>query len=601
MFSFIANVVPGIFKNEKHANTGLSNVTYQETGSKSKQEGQGRRGHALEDCLAVEQVYGTSNLTPKTHTLTECTMVEVSPHGNQASEHSLTDSETIVIAGQRSLNQMSYAHDFTECQVDAEILEYFEQEERRSQEHKLENCSIRSTIPHSSPIVPGPAAENGTFATFEQCADCDTTEDVQEHRISECNEPVQPTSQPVEQHALNDCRILSPILSAVLPELLPSPEIADCCLEDLTSMIELNQHNLDNCTRLNSVAAVNPRSRISSSCAEEAHDNVTDCCDLCTEIKVVKQHRISQCSRSSSMNALHVPKSQEHRLSQCTRSCSMPVLESSTPTEHAIDECNAIVDDQEQTRTHDLDDCLVAHVAEGFSRVETTLQEPESTNKGKEAAVMQDERVSQKPKKFNKGKRRSSKSKSKSEQPQPDSVSKKTTKKRNDVVEDLQNCNIPKHAALESQLSLGNKQNVKALDVVVAVDVVVGGKKVKAQVIPVLDGPKSPRPSQVREASAQQALQNVLASSQRTVSTSTRQAVRQYPYQRYPRGVKNLQQENSEQEDGGESNIVVLGVPGPESAAALEVERAEKSAGQRLLAAVSGLVGAGNNSGSGKE
>jgi hypothetical protein len=145
-------------------------------------------------------------------------------------------------------------------------------------------------------------------------------------------------------------------------------------------------------------------------------------------------------------------------------------------------------------------------------------------------------------------------------------------------------CNVPEHTNTKVPIDTADP------DVIVAVDLVVGGQKIKARVVPMADDNETLKPRRLRKESAQQALEYVLASSP-TPKQQVSKSPRKHPYQRYPRRNNQQRKETSQKE---ESTVVVLGTPGPESVTAHEVERGNvysNGTSQGLWSTLSGLMG----------
>jgi len=450
-------------------------------------------------------------------------------------------------------NHTSYAHDFTECQVDAEILEYFETQQKNSHQHRLADSLVVTASTSGSPRL---------MTSPKRCSVCDKEpQGVAEHRLSNCPSISPSTTQKVQQRNLIDGKHLDPI-KPPKSGTLSTPE---CCIEDSQTSTTLLEHDLEDCTKRNSVvyADVDTVDQCQPS-GKETRQPLEDC-DLCEAIVVAKEHRLSLCSRSSSMNALHKPKAQPHRLSQCPRSCSMPVIASQNASQHKIEDCQTNEDNAEKVQSHVLEECEVLPAEESCDLAEFMIKVPKPLrNKREQSADDRDFKL--KRGKLSRSNRCSSKSGE-----APTSTIKQETKSKMLQIEQPGSCNVPLHADLESQLQAKDCKTAQHPDIIVGVDVVVAGRKVKAEIIPVFDGPASTRSSQIRPASAQQALTNLLAISRKRGSVSRRVSQRNsrsHPYQRHPRGQVNPQNFNEQ-----DNNVVILGTLGRETMTARAVEK----------------------------
>lgn len=585
VLSFITNSVPSIFKAKKDSGNSGS---VKQSSPKSATQNQ-RAAHDLEDCSC-----GSDHSANMGHTLPNCVTNGADSKRqseNQTSEHSITNCDTIVLAGQRSpkANRTTYAHDFTEYQVDAEILEYFERQEQESIEHNLAQCLV-VTASASGSGSPTARVAGKKVNSSEQCSGCDEeSKEVAGHRLSACPTVEPPTTKALPQHDLADCQRTDSVASPVHVEGQPQPEFRECCVEDAQKVSCIARDAVVDSFRHDFVDLAQTQTTTESTHALHSLRSSEEC-DLCDEVPVTKQHRLSNCSRSSSMSALNKSGAQQHRLSQCPRSSSMPVIVSRPSSQHEIDECPQGERDEDHavTSNHVLDECEVLPIALSQGEVEVAIVQPKRRkSKGKQRANEKQSQTLPKQRKSNRNKKTR---KSVSE----DLSASKETAVPNSQAE---SCNGPKHAELILESSKAAK-SAKHPDVTVEVDVMVAGKKINAEVIPVFDGPVSARPSQIRKASTQQALSNVLAA-QKGASVKRRVSqknLRTHPYQQSLRGKLSRQSENSQEND-----VVVLGTPGPETVAALAADKNERqselSAGQRLFAAVSGLVGGSGSSG----
>jgi len=596
VLSFITNTVPSIFKAK---NNSENSITDQPQYAQSQDRG-------VESCFP-----GSDYAVPTGHTLKNCATINHDsnqPLENHVSEHSLTDCDTIILSGQRpsKAKRTTYAHDFTECQVDAEILEYFERQEE-SIRHKLADGQLVAASTSASSGALAPKSLRTTDSS-EHCSDCAAhTTTVVSPRVSKLAPVKILTTQnlPVQSHAArpfkgNDTASKSREQvenadSKVIVHVaeLESSEEAVCTTEDCGKDNIISLHTLDTCYRKNSGSLAHPNSTSRNAYGQKSQ-SFLEKCDLCVGSNVIKTHRLSECSRSSSLNALSKSDAQQHRLSQGPRSCSLPVIPPGPKSQHEIEDCthDESPDEQEVTSSPSSEAYMISSTESPTTQLEASIILPKRRqSKGKSRANDDCSQPTPKRMKNGRNKRKPNKSKERS------IISAEHKEK------DLESRNLPQHAELVSEMETNTTTSASHPDITVEVDVVVAGKRVKAETIPVFDGPTSARPSQIRNASAQQALANVFVS-QKTLSVKPRtsqKSLSAHPYQRQPQGCPTVQSENSREDD-----VVVLGTPGPESMAALAADKvgktqSELSAGQRLFAVVSGFVGRSSDGGMAKE
>lgn len=107
--------------------------------------------HTLASCSTIEVVQRKDSA----HPLSECSKVEVTMEEVTPPEHTVETCENAIVASSSAAKKdttstteshdLSYVHDFTDCPVDKSVLEYYEKEEKRSQQHALVDC-IRTPL-----------------------------------------------------------------------------------------------------------------------------------------------------------------------------------------------------------------------------------------------------------------------------------------------------------------------------------------------------------------------------------------------------------------------------------------------------------------------
>ncbi|OWP01343.1 hypothetical protein B2J93_2753 [Marssonina coronariae] len=143
--------------------------------------------HPVAECEAVAVEYTPSQIIAQ-HQLSECNTVPASEASTQAQE-------------------LSYVHDFTDCPVDKAVLDYYEKEEKKAQEHDLTDC-IRISLPTELIQANNPYAQHAL-------ADCSDNElppasssnlhlDPQ-HTLADCSEDESPTPTSPSNHRSTSC------------------------------------------------------------------------------------------------------------------------------------------------------------------------------------------------------------------------------------------------------------------------------------------------------------------------------------------------------------------------------------------------------------
>ncbi|PBP18208.1 hypothetical protein BUE80_DR011101 [Diplocarpon rosae] len=106
--------------------------------------------HTILECVTVEeksQVNSTSSC-PAQHPVAECEAVAVEyTLPRTIFQHQLSECDTVPASeASTQAQELSYVHDFTDCPVDKAVLDYYEKEEKKAQEHGLADY-IRTSLP----------------------------------------------------------------------------------------------------------------------------------------------------------------------------------------------------------------------------------------------------------------------------------------------------------------------------------------------------------------------------------------------------------------------------------------------------------------------
>jgi hypothetical protein len=233
------------------------------TGSTTGKQTQSQQ-HALASCSGIKAEESNSS----THIVSESTKVEELKEGAKTSEHTIMGCQTVALAAKKEAtnttdtHELSYVHDFSECQIDKNILDYYEKEEIRSQ---LPN----SLHQHASGMVM-PSRAKSTSTEQHAIVDC-TREDA-----SSVDKSTKDNATSPEQHALADCARED----AGNKDKSPSPKhhaLAECTKEDASRATKVKsttpeQHALVDCARdsfSNGPQSATPKQHALASCHEE--------------------------------------------------------------------------------------------------------------------------------------------------------------------------------------------------------------------------------------------------------------------------------------------------------------------------------------------
>ena len=216
--------------------------------------------HVLASCSSIK----VDESETSTHSLVECTKVKVATEKGKTSEHTITDNETIIVGSSKGkgkvakkdainttdIHELSYVHDFTDCPVDKEVLEYYEKEEKRSQasqQHAFIDCS--RTSPTSVHYSNSPEQH-----ALVDCPEKDASKKArsvssQPHALADC--PEKDTSSKTKSsgpqaHALVDCDDTENSSEVKSARLRPH-DLVDCTREDVSNSTGSEQHALADC------------------------------------------------------------------------------------------------------------------------------------------------------------------------------------------------------------------------------------------------------------------------------------------------------------------------------------------------------------------
>ena len=329
-------------------------------------------GHAKERPSYSHALASSSTNVDEPHTQTAISKPENGAHERrQPSVHNIADDETVHIsspetkAGKKhatsDTRELSYVHDFTDCLIDGDILEYYDKEEKRSQnseQHTLADCPEQDANAKAKSAVPKPhllsddehiaSGSNPKSANTQPHAISDDehadteskakTADSQPHALADC--PKKKASIEIkssEQHALADCareRISSPTATE-------QHALADCTRESINSPTTAEPHPLADCAHEN---VPSPTAAEQHPLAECAHENVPS-------PTAADQHPLAECARESVPSPTATG---QHSLADCTRESNNSPP---TPKQHALADCTRESISSPTTEQHALADC----------------------------------------------------------------------------------------------------------------------------------------------------------------------------------------------------------------------------------------------------
>lgn len=289
-------------------------------------------------------------IQPQQHAL-----VKVTNEERQASESNVTDGGSIVVGsskaktwkkdatGATDTHELSYVHDFTDCPVDKNVLDYYENEEKRSQasqQHAPADCSLTSPTSahysktpeqHALKECPEQDASKGTKSATAQShalADCpmkDTTSkdksaDVQTHTSAE--DPIEKGTKAkpagAQSHALVDCPEKD--TTSMMNSACSQPHtLADCPQKNIAKVKAAHSqpHALVDCETSSEAKPSGPQPHSLADCAHESVSN-----------SPTEQHALADCrgddgrrSRRASSNpgspTDRHSQTKQHRLASC--------------------------------------------------------------------------------------------------------------------------------------------------------------------------------------------------------------------------------------------------------------------------------------------
>jgi hypothetical protein len=364
--SFLNSSVHDLTDSFKHESSGKEDATL-ERKSPSQE-------HTLIDCAVVAVDARSAESRPET-ILAEYSNVDSAIAASQKAsrfDHTLTDCETIVVSEGRSptvtnssTQELSYVHDFTDCPVDKGILEYYEKEEEIAQAHAFEDCTRAGS---KGGAVLGATQQHG-FADCIRASSAGSIvlERAPQYSLPDCCRASIAGANTTQHHKLRDCKRPSSTMVAL--------------------MVEIEQHELADCTTASSRSTVGLRGT--------QQDKLPDCCQARSERTVVRepqQHGLSDCTRSSSASAATFKKSQQHSLDDCTRSSSLSVLETRSMQQHDLCSQTSSTGGFQSnnpyvSHTHEMNECRGNQASDSSGNSESTIQIPQKKlNKGKQHA-----------------------------------------------------------------------------------------------------------------------------------------------------------------------------------------------------------------------
>ena len=341
-----------------------SKVPPKQTGSKIDNQTLFQQ-HALASCSAAE----TEELNISRSVLAGRTEFELMKTGANTSEQTIVDCENIVgfskAATKEATNttdthELSYVHDFSECQIDKNILAYYEEEETRSE---LPN-SLRQHA--NGKVMPGGAKSTSTG---------------QDGRIDSIRKDTSSSEKPSkdelanpEQHTLADCTKENVIGKdkSVSPK---QHALADCTQKDIfdNKMASSGQHVLADCSGEDTESK--GRFPISE---QYTADESTEEDSSTSQAKSIapKQHPLVDCARDSFSKGPQLTNAKQHALADCheefdtldaprknSRRASSPTLVSSnkqrTERQHRLASCSVPTLNQKDERA-----TVARHMAE---------------------------------------------------------------------------------------------------------------------------------------------------------------------------------------------------------------------------------------------
>jgi hypothetical protein len=284
---------------------------------KSKAKGTPSQQHASASYSTVKVEESDTSY----HNLAECTKVKSTKEEGKSSEHTITDDGTVVHDSSKAkgdaekknnsnttdTHELSYVHDFTDCPVDKNVLEYYEKEEKRSQASQSQartDCSTTSSLVASSPSqhalseFPEEGSSRKTKSksfglNLHVLADCEHTDDSkatstgpEPHALVDCTrESISSAPQPTtsEQHALAECRGDGGRQSRRASSAPDSPT---------DNSLQARQHRLASCP-IHSLNQKEEKAAIAHHVAEKAQVNQSG--DSQSTVKPSSQHTLSDC------------------------------------------------------------------------------------------------------------------------------------------------------------------------------------------------------------------------------------------------------------------------------------------------------------------
>lgn len=349
-------------KKKSGAYPGLSSthgLTYRppvpETSSNEKHSKQYLRQSAdsISRAGSISGIKGKEKETqPKPHALTKVTNEE-----RRTSESTITDCGSAVVgspkaktwkkvtASTNDTHELSYVHDFTDCPVDKNVLDYYENEERRSQasqQHALADCSRTSpTSAHNS--------NSPKQHTIQDCPQKDISKssnsaNAQPHALADCREKDntgKEKSHEVQTHTLAENAKSKPAGAQ-------SHALVDCPEED-------------NARKVNSAYS---QPHTLAGCAQEPIAKAKAALPL--------PHVLVDCETTSDNESSGL---QPHALVDCDRTEDISDIQSSGPLPHTLGDCDHESVSNSPTKQHALVDCR----GDGMRKIRRASSNPGSS------------------------------------------------------------------------------------------------------------------------------------------------------------------------------------------------------------------------------
>jgi Cys-rich protein (TIGR01571 family) len=323
----------------------------------------------------------------------------------ETSKKTATGSDSVIVGSSKArdwkndatsttdAHELSYVHDFSDCPVDKNVLDYYEKEEQRSQasqQHTLEDCS--RTSPRSAHY-----SKSLEQHALEDCPEKDPSKTMkskstspQPHALANCPEKdtsSKTKSDGTQTHNLDDDPVEK---GSKAKPALQAHALADCPEKDTTTKVESarsQRHTILDCPKKDTTKAKSAHSQPHALVDCEATENskdvkssgplphaLADCALESVRNSPTEQHALAEChgdgskqsrrasSNPDSHNDRH-PQAKEHRLASCPAS-SPNLKDEKAITAHHVAENARINESGDRQSTmkpssqHTLSDCM---------------------------------------------------------------------------------------------------------------------------------------------------------------------------------------------------------------------------------------------------